>query len=342
MALSAGHGMGLWSSAAWRQLAVAWLDEQLAVTGSQRIGDVEQPHLRPWATVLKVRTTTGTLWFKACGPATAFEVGLYALLDRVDPEHALSPIAADTARGWMLLPDGGPSLGDRLTGAELADAMEAAVAAYGHLQRALAPHVGNLLDLGITDMRPAIMPRRFEQALQAVCGYLKAHGNAHDRATYRRVQGLRDTVAAWCDELAAAGGQLSLDHNDLHPWNVLASTADSTRTIRFYDWGDSVVAHPFASMLIPIGYMRQHLSVSLDHPSVLRLRDAYLRAFSDLGPHAELVETLQIACRLGKIARALTWDRALATQGYDQAGEFADAPLKCLASLLDDSYVGGA
>lgn len=339
---SSGHGVDVWSSLAWRQLAVSWLDEQLAAVGRRRTGEVEQPHLRPWATVLKAQTTNGTVWFKACGPATVFEVGLYLLIDRVAPEYVLSPIATDLTRGWIILPDGGPPLGDHLTGAELADAMETSLAAYGRLQRTLARHVADLLALGITDMRPALMPRRFEEALQAVGAQIGARGDATGRATYERVLGLSETVGTWCDELAAAGGQLSLDHNDLHPWNILMTRADGADRVRFYDWGDSVVAHPFASMLVPLGYMQHHLGVSLDHPRVLRLRDAYLDAFADLGSHTELVETLQLACRVGKIARALTWDRSLSAQGYDQAGDFASAPLKCLASLLDESYVGGA
>ena len=123
------------------------------MAGIRRTREVEQPHLRPWATVLRAQTTGGTVWFKACGPATAFEVGLYRLIDRVAPEHVLSPIAADLTRAWIVLPDGGLSLGDHLTGAELARAMETAMSSYGHLQRTLAPHVGDLLALGITDMR---------------------------------------------------------------------------------------------------------------------------------------------------------------------------------------------
>lgn len=341
MTLNAGHGVDVWSSPAWRQLAISWIDEQLAAAGSRRTSEVEQPHLRPWATVLRAQSVSGTVWFKACGPATAFEVGLYRLVDNIAPEHVLSPIATDLTRGWIILPDGGPSLGDHLTGAGLADAMETAMGAYGHLQRTLTRHVGDLLSLGITDMRPAIMPRRFEEALQAVGPHIGA-GRDADRTTYERVLGLSETVVAWCDELAAAGGQLSLDHNDLHPWNILTTRADGTGRMKFYDWGDSVIAHPFASMLVPLGYMRNHLGVSLDHPRVLRIRDAYLDAFTDLAPHTELVGTLQLACRVGKIARALTWDRALKAQGYDQAGEFAGAPLKCLVSLLDESYVGGA
>jgi hypothetical protein len=342
MALGVGHGMGIWSSAAWRQLAVSWLDEQLADVGSRRTAEVEQPHLRPWATVLKAQTTSGTVWFKACGPATAFEVGLYLLIDRVAPEQVLNPIATDLTRGWIILPDGGPPIGDYLAGAELADAMETAMTAYGNLQRTLARHVDQMLALGLTDMRPAIMPMRFEEALRAVGEHVSARGDAADRSSFERVLGLGGTVNSWCEKLSAVGGQHSLDHNDLHPWNVLFSRADRRTWVRFYDWGDSVVAHPFASMLVPLGYMRQHLGASLDHPRVLRIRDAYLDAFSDLGSRAELVETLQLACRVGKIARALTWDRAIKAQGYEQAGEFAGAPLKCLVSLLDESYVGGA
>ncbi len=323
MASSVDHGMDVWATAAWRELAVSWLDEQLAAIGSRRTGEVEQPHLRPWATVLKVPTASGTVWFKACGPATAFEVGLYELIGKVSPEQALSPIATDLTRGWIILPDGGPPLGDLLAGTELADVMETAMAAYGHLQRTLARHVDHLLALGIADMRPAIMPARFEEALQAVGERVRAGGDAADRANYERVLSQGKTVLSWCDTLAAAGGQHSLDHNDLHPRNVLVGTADETSRVRFYDWGDSVVAHPFASMLVPLGYM-QHLGTSLDHPRV------------------RLVGILELACRVGKIARALTWDRALRAQGYDQAGEFAGAPLKCLVSLLDESYVGGA
>ena len=43
----------------------------------------------------------------------------------------------------------------------------------------------------------------------------------------------------------------------------------------------------------------------------MRARDAYLGEFRDLGPHAELVATLELACRVAKVARALTWERAL-------------------------------
>jgi hypothetical protein len=82
--------------------------------------------------------------------------------------------------------------------------------------------------------------------------------------------------------------------------------------------------------------------VGVDGPQILRMRDAYLEVISDLAPHGELVETLEIACRVGKIARALVWNRAISALGPDEVEErWASAPLESLVSLLDDSYLGG-
>jgi hypothetical protein len=72
-------------------------------------------------------------------------------------------------------------------------------------------------------------------------------------------------------------------------------------------------------------------------------RDAYLQPFSDLAPHSELVEALELACRVGKVARALTWARAVAQSNPSELTEhFATAPLASLRSLLAGSYLGGA
>jgi hypothetical protein len=342
MGLSRDTGVDVWASEAWRERAVSWLDASLAAAGLRRVGDAEQPHLRPWGTVLKVPTTGGPVWLKAAGPGTSFEVGLYEILHRVAPGQVLTPIAADAERGWIALPDGGPALGERAAGADLVNALTVALPQYGQLQRDLAPRVGDLLALGVTDMRAAIMPARFDEALGAVRGYAASTGTADEQAAFARLAPLRGTFVSWCDRLAASPVTPSLDHNDLHAWNVLMPGTGGAARARFYDWGDSVVAHPFASMLIGLGFMRYHLDVRDDDPAILRLRDAYLEAFSDLAPRAELVTVLELACRVGKVARALTWHRATTALGDGDRSDFASAPLRCLCSLLAESYLGGA
>jgi hypothetical protein len=96
-------------------------------------------------------------------------------------------------------------------------------------------------------------------------------------------------------------------------------------------------------MLVPLGWAQQRLASSLHAPELLRIRHAYLEPFSDVAPHTELVATLELACRVGKVARALTWARAVAQSDPDELDDhFANAPLACLRSLRDDSYLGGA
>jgi hypothetical protein len=266
------------------------------------------------------------VWLKAPGPGTVFEVALYELLGKVVPQRIPPPIAVDVDRGWVLLPDGGPTLHSQLDELDLVAALVTVLPQYGQLQRDLAPHVDELVSVGVADMRPAIMPARFDEAVAAV--------EARSARPVTAVREMRATYVDWCARLGESRVAPSIDHNDLHLSNIFY-TGDQAR---FYDWGDSVVAHPFASMLVTLAVVRMQLGAGADDTAVTRPRDAYLEVWSDLAPHAELVAEQELACRVGKVARALTWDRALRTQGHDQAGEFADAPFQNLTALLAGSW----
>jgi Phosphotransferase enzyme family len=322
----------LWTSEAWRDQAVGWIDRRLADARLERTGAVEQPRVRPWATVLRAPTTGGVVWMKAAGPATAFEAGLYELLAREVPEQVLAPLAIDAPRGWMLLPDGGPPIGERLDGDALAAAMADALAQYGRLQRALAPRAGELPPLGVPDMRPEVMPERFAEALDAARASAPSRpptgapspSAASPAGVLAEVEALSDDVARWCERLAASPVPASLDHNDLHQQNVLG-----TGPYRFYDWGDAVLAHAFAALLVP--------AQVLPAPQFERARDGYLAAFADLAPPTQLADELELACRVARIARTLTWERALrSAREQDEPIDpfFGHAPFEELTGLL--------
>jgi hypothetical protein len=313
----------LWTSEAWRAQATGWIDRRLAEANVIRVGEVEQTRVRPWATVLRAPTTDGDVWMKAGGAATAFEAGLYELLAREAPDDVLVPLAVDAPRGWMLLPDGGPPLGD-----VPADAL----AQYARLQRALVPHAAGLPALGVPDMRPPVMPERFEEALEAARASAPSvpppgapsPSAASPAGALAAVEALRDDVARWCERLAASPVPASLDHNDLHQQNVLGSGP-----YRFYDWGDAVLAHAFAAMLVPA-------KVLAGEP-LEAARAAYLAEFADLAPPERLAADLELACRVARIARTLTWERALRS-AREQDGPidpfFAHAPFEELTALI--------
>lgn len=333
---SAEAGTAVWGSDAWRARAVAWLDARLAEHGIRRTGAPEQPHLRPWATALRAPTDRGVFWLKAASPGTAFEIRLYRWLPKLAPEQVLEPLAIDEERAWIILPDGGPTLGDAAPGERLVPALARALGDYARLQRALAPHAQELVELGVTDMRAGVMPQRFDEAAAQVAARL-ANGSAEERATFERARALRETFVAGCRELARSPVPPSLDHNDLHPWNIFA--AAEGHPARFYDWGDCVVAHPFASLLPVLGFLRYRLNAAADDPRLEHVRDAYLAEYADVAPHAELVREAMLACRVANVARVLTWTRALELLDGDEVGQLALAPIRKFAALLDPSPI---
>jgi hypothetical protein len=282
--------------------------------------------------VLRAATSEGTVFMKATAPTTAFEAGLYDLLVRVVPDHVLRPLALDVEAGWLLLPDGGPVLSEQHEGEALLERLADVARQYGQLQVDLADHADQLLALGVADMRPAAMPGRFDEAV-AVARAAVAAGRPDQADRLEAVVGLRATFTSWCQRLDAAPGAPSLDHNDLHGSNVFLSDAGRAR---FFDWGDAVVSHPFASALVLRSVVRWILDVHEETPMERRVLDAYLEPFAALAPLAELRAVVDVACEVGKVARALVWARAVARlpPDADDPDDFRSAPLDWLLELL--------
>ena len=76
----------LWIQPDWLKTITSWIDLKLRQHGLKRTGPLEQPHVRPWSTVIKVSTSTGSLFFKAVVPNLAHEAALTQTLSRWQPE----------------------------------------------------------------------------------------------------------------------------------------------------------------------------------------------------------------------------------------------------------------
>jgi len=330
------RGVETWSSPAFLEATTRWIDEVLSGRGSERIGPAELTRLRHWGAIVRAPSSEGVVWLKAPADATLFELGIYDVLAAAAPERILEPLAIDQERGWVLLPDGGAPVGERLSGEERAAAMVAAMPRYAELQIALIPHADELVARGVDDMRAARMPARFDQAVDAIRVRFGPETPDSDREGLARIETERDNYAALCRELEQAPVPASLDHNDLHYENVIFGPSGGAADARFYDWGDAVVAHPFSSLLMI------RFNAGDDSARIEQLRDAYLEPFSDYGGRADLIATVELACRVGKVARALTWLRATTAirPGDDTRDYFRRAPLESLSGVLDAEWFG--
>ena len=107
------------------------------------------------------------------------------------------------------------------------------------------------------------------------------------------------------------------------------------RGILFFDWGDSVVAHAFGSMVTTLNSVAYRIATDPDGPALRRLRDAYLEAWTDVLPRSALDEALERALDLGRIGKAAAWARALGGLEPPDMGGHGDAPAMWLVDLVE-------
>jgi Phosphotransferase enzyme family len=296
-----------WVQPAFLAEATTWIDARLAESGIERTGDLEQPHVRWWSTVLRVPSTEGDLWFKANASVHAFEATLLAILGRVQPGSVPELIASDPARGWLLMRHGGDRLREQVRSAADLGHWERLLPRYAELQLACAPHVGELLAAGVPDERLATLTMHFEALLAEDALLRIGHEDGLTHAEVDRLHAFVPELTALWRRLAALGVPETLQHDDLHDGNIFVRDGEYL----FFDWGDCCISHPFHTLVVTMRVIAWRLDLPPGGPDLLRLREAYLEQFVGYGSSAELTEAADLAQVTGTVARTLAWRRFL-------------------------------
>jgi hypothetical protein len=260
--------------------ADAWIRAHVEPAGA-----IDAVHERTWATVWRVPTEAGQVFFKACAAVQAFEPRLTAELFARWPDDVPSVIAHDDARGWLLLADAGTPIA---ASGNPPEAWLRVLPRYAELQRGEAGRTADHLAHGVPDLRLAALPVRFDELLRSDLP-LEADEIA-------RLRSYAPRLAAEAVELAARGIPESIQHDDLHMGNVYARDDG----LRVLDWGDSSISHPFASLVVTFRFLEQVTGLRAGDPWFARLRDAYLEPWG-----RGLTATFDQALRVGAIAHAI-------------------------------------
>jgi Phosphotransferase enzyme family len=323
-----------WAQPEWLATAVGWIEKQVGATAIG--GDIEQIHLRPWSTVLRVPTTDGDLYFKALWSDSTFEPALTVLLAERWPEHIAEPVAVDPDRGWMLTRDAGSRLRDHIQSAADLHHWEKVLPAYAELQIQLAPRLDELLALGVPDTRLAAIPRLLDDLLADSDALMLDQPDGLTSAEVARMRDLRPQIAAMCAKLAAFGIPETIQHDDFNDGNVLVRFGDYV----FFDWGDACVSHPFHTMVITLRATAARLGLQPGGPELIRLRDAYLDAFSSFGSREALFELFDVTYAVGTVGRSLAWYRYVRSADPRYRSEIADSVPYGLQRFLEGGPIG--
>ena len=304
--------------------------ERLDPLGRRVVGPIEHGHVRPWGTAVRVPTETGDVWFKATIPPLAFEVSVLETLGARSSDRVPRLIDADRARGWMLMDDAGAPLAPEGGDPPTLQQWERALAAYAQLQLDAALDAEALVAAGV--------PHRIAPAMFGELDALLDDGRTvrppgHDgvgddelarvRALFPR---LREAGAA----LAALGLPDTIQHDDLHEWNVFCRDGHFV----FVDWGDACIAQPALSLSIALSAVAR----GAEGPAAVeRARDADYEPWASLRPRRELLAAHDAAMLLGHVTGLLKW--ALINSGLrdDERGDYAGAVPRRLRELLESA-----
>ena len=257
-----------WRDPAWLREAHAWIDANLP---GPLEGSIEQPHVYPWSTVLRIPTTDGVLWFKANGELERFEASLVPLITEIAPDLLVELVAADADRGWLLMRDAGTCLRELGTEEQL-ERWGAVLPRYAELQLATALRVEELLGLGVTDVRLGSLTTRFDELLDDRDTLLVGDPDGVSEGELARLRAAIPEVRSMCAELVAAGIPDTIQHDDLNDGQVY----ERDGRLRILDWADSCVSHPFHTMVVTLRATAAQRRLVPGGSELLRLRDAYL------------------------------------------------------------------
>ena len=282
-----------WIDPTWLAEVHTWIDAHLSRLGLMRAGETTQPHVRSWATALRVPTTTGVVWFKANQASLAHEPAVVELLAARVPDLVRPLLAADTERGWMLMEDAGERLREVVLAEADLERWHPVLDAVARIGLALEDDVEALVALGVPDGRLATLVSGYDALMDAI--------DAEPR--FREA---RDLIEPWAAELASYGIRETVQHDDLHDGQVFVR--DGRHWVM--DWGDACVSHPFFVLSVALeGQLAWGLDDVENSLDTAPFRDTFLRPYAAAYPHlspADLIEATRLALRLGWAGRAVS------------------------------------
>jgi aminoglycoside phosphotransferase len=278
-----------WTRPGWFGEACGWID---AVLAGARLGAAEEiRQVRNWSSssVLSVRTPGADYYFKALPLTGRVESDLTQYLAQHFPTIAPRLVATHAPRRWLLM---AACPGRKLEEVRDVASWQRAVSDYGRLQIGCMARVGDLTALGCPTRSLDSLARRIASiADDAAALRLGKTGGLTD-AEHRRLRQAVTALQDRCEELAACGVTLTLEHGDFWPGNVFVDAASCV----VIDWEDAAIAHPFFSLApLTVGLMNAGLG---DAQTVERLETAYANTFESIAPPDRLRRALRLAAPL--------------------------------------------
>ena len=322
----------LWHQPDWQSEAQTWIRSMLDENNLQLTGEINQPHIRPWSTVMTVPTGDGLLYFKASTSVFAHETALTDYLARFRPEIFPDLLAVDLKRHWMLMRDAGTPLRQFIRAEKSVTRWKDVLPLYVDLQKEMTERTTHLLTLGVMDRRLAKLPEMFENLIADEPAMLLDREESLTSEEYSRLKKSVPDFVRMCEKLASYKIPQTIHHDDFHDANIFVRDGK----IIFTDWGESAVTHPFFTLVVMMRGIDNSMGVDFS-PESEQVRDMYLGYWTSYASMQELRSIVKLAQSIGYVNRALTGKLTLDNMPEELKPQYAIAVPSYLKDFINDS-----
>lgn len=319
-----------WSDLEWRRSVLDWAETAIAEHFRTAAYTARQVQARPWGTVFRLSSGGRTFWLKAYDDSGAIEAAAMQWLHGRFPSAIPAIVAISDRLSCLLLADAGRPLGEAWSPVPLW-AWQAVLLQYGALQRGVEGNAEELVAYGIPFYPPADVPAMLQSMLEDTELLLVGDPRGLSVDEHRLLASSVERFTRAAAELDSAGVPLTVQHDDLSEANVCGDV----QTVRFIDWADLHVGHPFASLIFPMRYVEEHHGVGRDDPEYLQVVRPYFGHWAESFDLGTLLRLSQLAAIVGIVTKAESWSRALS--GLTRSGMndyYASPEARWLRKLL--------
>ena len=315
-----------WEAIGWHDSACDWIRAQLEAHGTDASAPISQQRAWGLSCTMRVSDATGAVYFKATPPFMAHEGRIMRAVAARCPQLLPPPLAVDSERGWLLMPDYGDEM---LHECPDIARWEDALRLFAQTQVEQAAHTRHWLSLDCPDRGLGRMVELIDPLIASCSRMLAGGANGLSESEVGDLRSLSMPLKLMCARLAQFGVPHSLVHGDLGG-NILIRGDGYT----FFDWTDVCISHPFFDMATVSGAYFDE-SVLKDNPNAeTRLRDAYLQPWTKLESMERLIETFEASKPLGALHQVMTYMWILTNIAADARPELEGGLLHWIRNLL--------
>jgi len=287
-----------WERAGWFREAAHWIDQQLDRLTIRRNGPLLQHGaFRSEALVLRMPTSSGSLFFKAAAQIHPNEVALTRLLAAHWPGYVTELVAFDQDRNWMLMPDYDANRQDSGTPEDYA----AAVSALATIQFGSTALVDQLKALGCEFLGAGRL-KDFLLGLEQLDDFYGVIAAGLTEAERQELAAVAPQLADLCDQLSEFNIPATLIHPDFCASNFFIHSGSA----RIIDWANCSIGDPFFSLM---KLLRNNHARAFESPESDPVIRNYLQVFYPAETESRLLEALTIVSQLQHAWRLLRWSR---------------------------------